>query len=49
MRPVEIVGAFLVGLVAIAAISVLVKSPNTAGVVGAFGKAVADDIGAAKA
>lgn len=50
MTPVGIIGAFLAGIVAIAALSVLVKpGSQTAQVVGAFGKAVEDTIGAAKA
>lgn len=50
MRAVDIIGAFLAGLVGVAALSLIVKPGNTAAeVVGTFGKAIAEDLGAAKA
>ena len=50
MRAVDIIGAFLTGLLAVAALSLIVKPGyQLPQVVSAFGKAVSDDIGAAKA
>lgn len=50
MRAVDIVGAFLLGLITVAALSVIVRPGSQfAQVVEAFGAAVAKDIEAAKA
>lgn len=50
MRAIDIIGAFLVGLLGVAALSLIVKPGNTFGqVVGAFGEAVEKTITAAKA
>ena len=49
MRAVDVIGAFLLGLVTVAALSVIVRPGSQfAQVVTAFGEAVAKDIEAAK-
>lgn len=49
MNGVQIIGAFLAGLVALAALSLIVQPGSTfGGAVGALTKGVADDISAAK-
>ena len=49
MNGVQVVGAFLSGLVLLAAVSLIVAPGSTFGnAVGSLGKAVADDISAAK-
>lgn len=50
MRAVDIIGAFLAGLIGVAALSLIVKPGNQfAQVVQAFGQAISEDLGAAKA
>lgn len=49
MRIVDVIGAFLLGLVGVAALSVAVRPGSQLGqVIEAFGKAVSEDLGAAK-
>lgn len=49
MNAVQVVGAFLSGLILISAVSLLVAPGSTfGGAVDAIGKAISDDLGAAK-
>lgn len=49
MRVVDVIGGFLTLLVGLAAVSIVARPGNAIGqVIEAFGKAVSEDIGAAK-